>query len=66
VANGATDLAEQTVAGLGQIRGWLEDGPLNASDSQVDRWINDAQRLITDQTSDGQVVTRLTEVGTAR
>ena len=64
VANGATDLAEQTVAGLGQIRQWLEDGPLNASDSQVDRWINDAQRLITDQTSDGQVVTRLTEVGT--
>lgn len=64
VANGATDLAEQTVAGLGQIRQWLEDGPLNASDSQIDRWINDAQRLITDQTSDGQVVTRLTEVGT--
>ncbi|GHJ57513.1 AI-2E family transporter [Nocardioides sp. OK12] len=64
VANGATDLAEQTVAGLGQIRTWLEDGPLNASDSQVDRWINDAQRLITDQTSDGQVVSRITEVGT--
>ena len=64
VANGANDLAEQTVAGLGQIRGWLQDGPLNASDSQVDRWINDAQRLITDQTSDGEVVTRLTEVGT--
>jgi predicted PurR-regulated permease PerM len=64
VANGATDLAEQTVAGLGQIRQWLEDGPLNASDSQIDRWINDAQRVITDQTSDGQVVTRLTEVGT--
>jgi predicted PurR-regulated permease PerM len=64
VANGATDLAEQTVAGLGQIRQWLEDGPLNASDSQIDRWINDVQRVITDQTSDGQVVTRLTEVGT--
>ena len=64
VANGATDLAEQTVAGLGQIRQWLEDGPLNASDSQIDRWINDAQRVITDQTSDGEVVTRLTEVGT--
>ncbi|NYD57844.1 putative PurR-regulated permease PerM [Nocardioides marinisabuli] len=64
VANGATDLAEQTVAGLGQIRTWLEDGPLNASDSQVDRWINDAQRLITDQTSDGEVVSRITEVGT--
>ncbi len=64
VANGASDLGEQTVAGLGQIRTWLEEGPLNASDSQIDSWIDDAQRLITDQTSDGQVVSRLTEVGT--
>ncbi|ANH38451.1 AI-2 transport protein TqsA [Nocardioides dokdonensis FR1436] len=64
VANGATDLADQTVKGLGQIRVWLEEGPLNASDSQIDRYINDAQNLITNQTSDGEVVSRITEVGT--
>ena len=39
VANGASDLADQTVAGLQEIKDWLRDGPLNASDSQIDDYI---------------------------
>jgi putative heme transporter len=43
VATGANDLANQASQGLGEIRDWLKTGPLHASDSQVDGWINDAQ-----------------------
>ena len=39
IANGATDLADQTVAGLGEIKDWLKDGPLHASDSQINDYI---------------------------
>ena len=53
VANGADDLADQTVKGLGEIRNWLRDGPLNASDSQINDYIRRAQDAITEQTGDG-------------
>ena len=39
VAGGASDLADSTVEGLGEIKDWLKDGPLNASDSQIDDYI---------------------------
>ena len=65
VATGANDLADQTVKGLQEIKDWLKDGPLNASDSQINDYIDNVQAAITDQTKDGGVVARLTEVGTA-
>ncbi len=65
VANGASDLADQTVAGLQEIRDWLRDGPLNASDSQINDFIQRAQDAITEQSGEGGVVTSITEVGTA-
>ncbi len=65
VAQGATDLADQTVQGLQEIKDWLRDGPLNASDSQIDDYIKSIQDAISDQTQEGGVVTRLSEVGTA-
>lgn len=65
VATGANDLAESTVQGLGEIRDWLRDGPLNASDSQINDWIGSAQDLIEDRSKDGAVVSQVTEVGTA-
>jgi predicted PurR-regulated permease PerM len=65
IANGANDLADQTVAGLGEIKDWLKDGPLNASDSQINDYIDRAQDAITEQSKDGQVVGRITEVGSA-
>jgi len=35
VANGAQDLADSTSEGVGQITDWLKNGPLHASDSQI-------------------------------
>ncbi|HEU5043318.1 MAG TPA: AI-2E family transporter [Nocardioidaceae bacterium] len=63
VAQGANDLARQVVDGLEQIRLWLRDGPLHASDSQINGYITQVQDLIT--SGNQHVVTRITEVGTA-
>ncbi len=65
VAQGATDLADSVVAGLGQVRDWLRTGPLGVSDSQLDGYITDVQGAITDSTGADGVLTSLTEVGTA-
>jgi predicted PurR-regulated permease PerM len=63
IAQGASDLSKQVVVGLEQIKEWLKTGPLHASDSQINSYIKSAQDAVT--TSNKQVVTRLTEVGTA-
>ena len=63
VGQGANDLAKQVVTGLEQIRVWLKTGPLQASDSQINAYIESAQNAVT--ASNEQIVTRLTEVGTA-
>jgi len=65
VANGAHDLADQTVKGLGEIKDWLKTGPLNASDSQINDYIDRVQKSITEQSQGGDVVGRVGEVGTA-
>ncbi|WP_436700094.1 AI-2E family transporter [Nocardioides sp. BYT-33-1] len=65
VAAGAQDLADSTVKGLQEIRDWLKDGPLNASDSQINDWIKSAQDMIRERSQDGEVVTQVTEVGAA-
>ncbi len=64
IATGAQDLAGQVVDGLEQIRDWLRDGPLNASDSQINNWIEEAQKSITENSKSSEVVGRVTEVGT--
>ncbi len=63
VARGFGDLANQVVTGLEEIRTWLRDGPLNASESQINDYIKAAQDLVS--SSNKEVVTRVTEVGTA-
>jgi predicted PurR-regulated permease PerM len=63
VVDGATDLANQVVGGLDEIRAWLETGPLNASDAQINDGIRQMQDLIT--TSNNELVGRLQDVGTA-
>lgn len=65
VATGAEDLADSTVRGLGKIREWLKDGPLNASDSQINDYIQTAQDAIRNQTEDGGAVRQVTEIGAA-
>jgi putative heme transporter len=62
IAQGFTDLSEQVVDGLGQIRTWLQEGPLQASESQISDAIAEAQRAIGSSTE--QILTRVTEVGT--
>ena len=64
VATGAQDLADSVVEGLDQVRQWLLTGPLNLSDSQLNGWLESAQRTITEQSRAGGAVTRVTEVGT--
>jgi predicted PurR-regulated permease PerM len=64
VATGAQDLADSVVEGLGQVRSWLLSGPLNLTDSQLEGWIQSAQRTITEQSREGGAITRVTEVGT--
>ncbi len=65
VASGASDLADSTVQGLEEIRKWLRDGPVNASDSQINDWIGNAQDMITERSQDGEILGRVTEVGSA-
>ncbi len=62
VSKGASDLADQVVSGLEEIRTWLRDGPLQASDSQINDYIKSAQELVT--SSNKEIVTRVTDVGT--
>ncbi len=63
ISQGFSDLSKQVVDGLGEIRTWLREGPLQASDSQISDFITQTQEAIL--TGNEQVVTRVTEVGTA-
>ncbi len=63
IAQGASDLSAQVVTGLEQIRDWLKNGPLQASDSQIDGYIKSAQDAVT--SSNKEIVSRLTEVTAA-
>lgn len=65
VANGASDLADQVVQGLDQIKDWLRDGPLHASDNQINRYIDEAQAAITERSQDTAVFGQLAGFGAA-
>jgi predicted PurR-regulated permease PerM len=65
VANGANDLANSTVKGLDEVKDWLRTGPLHASDSQINTYIDRAQEAITPSGDGSSILSRATEVGTA-
>ncbi|WP_246060727.1 AI-2E family transporter [Nocardioides dongxiaopingii] len=65
VASGANDLADSTVKGLDEIRDWLKDGPLHASDTQINSYIEQAQNTITERTRDNDWFAQATEIGSA-
>ncbi len=65
VASGATDLADSVVAGIDEIKDWLKNGPLHATDSQIDDALGGLQDAIISSTQEGGAVTRTVEVGTA-
>ena len=61
VIDGANDLADQVVAGLDQVRTWLREGPLHATDKQIDDGIQAMQDLVV--SSNEEIVGRATDVG---
>jgi predicted PurR-regulated permease PerM len=63
VASSIDDLSGKVSDGLGEIRDWLQNGPLNASDSQIDTWIEDSQNYV--QTQGKELSSHATELGTA-
>lgn len=63
VIQGATDLSTQVVSGLDRIRDWLQNGPLHATDAQIDDAIQHAQDAVT--ASNAEIVRRVTGVSTA-
>ena len=63
VSRGFSDLSAQVVDGLEEIRTWLRTGPLQASDSQINDYIREAQNAIT--SSSEELLAQVTEVGTA-
>jgi putative heme transporter len=65
VANGAQDLADSVSEGVVQITDWLRDGPLNASDSEIDDYLDRAQEAVRNFAQDGEFLSRLSELGSA-
>ncbi len=65
IAKGSTQLADQVVDGLGEIRVWLRDGPLHASDSQINDWLESAQEEIAARSKETDIVAQVTEFGSA-
>jgi len=63
VANGASDLANQVAKGIGEIRDWLKDGPLKATDSQINNWLDEAQQALQERARNPELVGQLGEVG---
>lgn len=57
------ELSSQVADGLGEIRSWLRDGPLNVSDSQLNTWIVDLQDYV--RTRPGELIGRATVFGSA-
>jgi predicted PurR-regulated permease PerM len=61
VASSIDQLSGKVSDGLGEIRHWLQTGPLDASDSQIDRWIENTQNYIQTQGKDlGKHATEVT------
>ncbi|MGI8675862.1 MAG: AI-2E family transporter [Nocardioidaceae bacterium] len=57
-----SDLRGEVVEGLQQIEDWLQDGPLNLSDADISAMVDRVQETFS--SGNGEVVTRVTEVGT--
>jgi predicted PurR-regulated permease PerM len=65
IASGANDLATQVSSGLGDLKEWLQTGPLHLSDSQISDYIQKAQDKLEEQARSGRVLSQATHVGSA-
>ncbi|WP_310964926.1 AI-2E family transporter [Nocardioides terrisoli] len=63
VSAGIGHLSDQVVDGLEKIRDWLRTGPLNASDSQINDFIQNAQDVVSREGK--HLAGKVTEIGTA-
>ncbi|MFI6229884.1 AI-2E family transporter [Micromonospora echinospora] len=48
---GVPELSKKSSQGVRQIQDWLKTGPLHMSDSQLDRYINEGQQWVNDNTN---------------
>jgi putative heme transporter len=62
VASSIDQLSTKVSGGLGEIRDWLQNGPLHASDSQINNAIANAQDWIQSQGND--LASRASDLGT--
>jgi predicted PurR-regulated permease PerM len=65
VATGFTELGDQVVAGLDEVESWLKTGPLNATDSQINHYIQATQAAITEGSGEAGALSQVTSVGSA-
>jgi predicted PurR-regulated permease PerM len=65
IASGANDLATQVSSGLGDLKEWLQTGPLHLSDNQISDYIQKAQDKLEEQARSGRVLSQATHVGSA-
>jgi len=63
VSSGIDNLSGQVVDGLEEIRHWLQTGPLHASDSQINGYLSEAQKFVSNQGKD--LAGRVTTIGSA-
>lgn len=63
VAQGVSDLSTQVGSGLEQIRGWLRNGPLHVSDSQINGALAESQEQL--QSLGDNAVTTFSELSSA-
>ncbi|MFY0407982.1 AI-2E family transporter [Solicola sp. PLA-1-18] len=61
VSTQVSQLRDSVVTGIGQVQDWARNGPLGLSDAQLQTAVDNVVTAI--QNQDGQVVTRVTEVG---
>jgi predicted PurR-regulated permease PerM len=64
VANGAQDLADSVSEGFAQVVDWLKNGPLHASDSEINDYLDQAEKAISDFAKEGDYLSHVGEVGT--
>ena len=65
VSQGAKDLAASVADGIQQIEIWLKTGPLKASDSQINGYLEKARETITERAQNPDTIGQVTHVGTA-
>ncbi len=65
VSQGAADLASSVASGIQKIEDWLKTGPLNASDSQINSYLERAREAITERAQNPDMLGQVTHFGTA-